>query len=779
MIKRLKNIINEKGFLLTVVLGLFCLFFFFGDLLKNPNRVYFGAVEDGIQAYYGATYHIKHDSVYWRMNGMNYPYGEQVFFTGCQPFVSNPIKLICTIIDISDYTVGILNVIMLFSVFVCAICLYLIFKHLRLPYGYSAIAAVAISFLSPQIIRLSCHYSLTYQFAIPLFLLLIMKFHESPSLKKSFLISLFVFFMAGTQFYFFGFFALVSAFYWASRFLPKINLHNLKFTATHAFLQIGLPFLLFQVVIFLIDDVHDRTNNPWGYMAYLSNFSGVFYPLREMPYHSMLNHLVKPINPPSLEGYAYIGATAVIIFGFLIIIFLKRIIFFQFKKMYCITENKILNIFFWSAIFALLLSFGYPFIIKGCEGWLQHAGLLKQLRGVARFSWVFYYVINIIAFYKLAAWMAGKKAVLKNIVFAVALLLISYDAYYMSNPIAKALNNEIGELTDKKNVLPENRWLTELDINKYQGIIGLPYCHVGSENVWIAPQTEMIKDVFITSMKTGLPTTMVSLSRTSLSQTYKNLQIIQEPYRRLEIINDLKSKKPFLVLARESELNDNEKRILSECKRLTTTRSFDVYELDLEALNQRCDGLYSNAIKQMNSGKTFIIDGFQYTDSVKTFVYNGFEDRPNINSLKGKGCFEAKFKDYNVVFNDFIPNFKGEREYTVSFWMQNYTSDMFPRTTCVIEGIDSAGKSYNRNEFIVWQKTAIVDSGNALIEATINIKNKKDHLAITMWHYEITDERKMFCLDELFIRPTNETVYKSEDEQSIMYNNRNYLKELK
>ncbi len=218
LIQRLKNNLFERGFLLTLVLASLCLLFFYGKLLEHPNNCYFSADGDGLQAYYGAVYHVKYDDSFWRMNGMNHPYGEQVFFTGCQPFVTNFIKLISTVTDISGYTVGILNLIMLFSIVLCALCLYLIFKHLKLPYMYSAIAAVAISSLSPQLDRLGGHFSLTYQFSIPLFLLLLFKFYNNPSVKKSVLIGLFVFCMAGTHFYFFAFFTLISGVYFAALF---------------------------------------------------------------------------------------------------------------------------------------------------------------------------------------------------------------------------------------------------------------------------------------------------------------------------------------------------------------------------------------------------------------------------------------------------------------------------------------------------------------------------------------------------------------------------------
>ncbi|MES2590989.1 MAG: hypothetical protein V4608_03805 [Bacteroidota bacterium] len=776
MLKHFKNIVTERGILLTVVLAMCCMVFFFGKLLQNPNQVYFGATDDGIQAYYGALYHVKYDTAYWHMNGMNYPYGDQVFFTGCQPFVSNPIKLISTVIDISNYTLGILNIIMLFSIFFCAVCLYLIFKHLRLPYAYSAIAATAISFLSPQIIRLACHYSLTYQFAIPLFLLLVLKFHQSPTIKKSVFISFLVFFMAGTHFYFFGFFALIAAFYWAFVFFSKkITRSNFRFVSLHAFIQIGLPFLLFQIITFLIDNVHDRTNNPWGYLTYISNLTGVFYPFGK-PYEPFYASFIKPEHPYTMEGFSYVGIVATIVSIVLTLVLLKRIFFFEFKKIAWITDHPILNIFCWASVFALILSFGYPFKIRGYENWLQYVGLLKQMRGIARFSWAFYYIINIVAFYKVYQWMSYQNHILKKVVLTIALVLICLDAYYMASPVAPALNNRIARLEDKENILEEDKWLNEINTKDYQAIITLPYFHVGSESIWMIRASEIIGHVYITSLKTGLPTTSSVMSRTSLSQTYNNIPIILEPYRKLKILNDLKSQKPFLVLAIEQELNADEKQLLTKCKKLNETSLFSVYELPFEALLHRTDSLYVNTVKILNNSKTYTIGKFKYTDSIKTFVYNTYNEKVNLNTTK-ESYYLGRILDYNLVFNDTLPNYNEEQEYSVSFWMGNFTQDLYPRASCVLECIDSTGASYNRTEFGMHTRIRTLDGDNALIECPITIKNKNDHLAITIWHYEIFDNKKMIRISDLLIRPSKDTLYKKNGTESIMFNNRTFLAE--
>lgn len=775
MLQKIKYTLLERGFILTSALALFCLFLFYGKLLQHPNQTYFGANGDGLQSYYSALYHVEHDNAYWHMNGMNHPYGEQVFFTGCQPFVTNIIKLVSTVIDISDHTIGILNCIMLFSIVFSAIFLYLIFKHLKLPDVYSAIVSVAIAFLSPQIDRMGGHYSLTYQFAIPLFLLLLLKFYEQPSIKRSFVMSMLVFFMAGTHFYFFGFFAIIAAFYWMFLFVSKEReFGKIQFVAKHFLIQIILPFLVFKFIVFLIDVVDDRTNNPWGYLSFVSNLTGVFFPI-DKPYASFLQTVLHP-KYPDWEGQAFVGIVSTIVTIGIVLSIIFKLLKMQFKQVLQVTDHILLNSFFLAALVALLLSFGLPFTAKGGDILFNYAGLLKQMRGIARFTWVFYYVINIIAFYKIFQWTSNKKNGIQYFWITISVFFVCYDAYTMSIHKQDMFNNSIEQLADTNNQLPEDMWINEIDTDKYQAIITLPYFHVGSENIWMHTESEIVKDVFIASLKTGLPTTSLILSRVSLGQTYKNIQIVKEPYRPLEIVNDLKNTKPFLVLVRENELNANEHNLLKKCKKLMDTPRYTVYELEVSTLQHISDHLFDDVSEELSIAKTFDVDGFKYTDSIKSFVYDGFENNPSSNSFVGNGCYEGRIKDFNILFKGKLSNCPPDSTYTISFWMDNFTTDVYPRSTVEIAFMDSTGRICGTDYFLPRNDFAVLDGNWALIESSFKLKNKIDHLTVTFWNENIVDDEKILRVDELLIKPTGLSIYKNSSSDKILKNNRTYIK---
>jgi hypothetical protein len=343
----------------------------------------------------------------------------------------------------------------------------------------------------------------------------------------------------------------------------------------------------------------------------------------------------------------------------------------------------------------------------------------------------------------------------------------------MSHGRQDTLNNQLEQLADKKNQLPENNWFNEINTSDYQAIIPLPYFHVGSENIWIITESNIIKDAFIASLKTGLPITSLILSRVSLGETYRNIQLVKEPYRPLEILNDFKNTKPFLVLVCENELNEYERQLLNNCNKIISTPLYSVYKLQIETLKHLSDKLYANTIKDLSQRKTFKIEQFESTDSLKTFIYDGYESYKNANSLMGKGCFEGKIKNYNVLYKGKIPNWT-DQEYTLSFWMSDFTTDLYPRTTVELAYADSAGTIYGTDYFNPGKKLCVLDSSSALIESSFKLKEKTDQLIVTLWNDLIIDDKKIFRADELLIKPKTTTIYKNSNGQSITVNNRLY-----
>lgn len=760
------------GSLATIFISTLALYLFFGKLLHSPNSVYFAGSGDGLQSYYGTLYHVLHDSTYARSYGMNHPYGEMVLFTGNQPLIANAIKFISEhVTDISGYTVGILNVMMLFSIVIASLFIYLIFRYLKLPVLVSVILSVAISFLSPQIGRLGGHFSLSYLFFIPLMIYLFIQCYEGHSYWISFFIFLTALVAAFTHAYFLGFFGLLFLFFWSGVIIRgDKDFRKLNVVLPHMLLQFVIPVVILIVYSLLNDPVTDRTSRPWGILYLRAYPESVFLPVGK-PYGKFLERIMT-FNHIDWEGWAYTGLVASLGFLIVIIQIIRKTASREFRFLLSITDNRILNIFFWASLVGLLYSFGLPFIL-GLESLIDYIGPLKQLRGIARFSWLFFYVMNIITFYLLWNWFRQTRSRLFAwIVMVLSLIFVSYDGWLNSRNMEYYMNNHIPELDDGNNRLIENQWVSRISPSEYQAIIPIPYFHVGSENLWIEPKGDVLKNTFVASLKTGLPTSGVLLSRTSIGQSYRNIEMMLEPYRIPEILSDLPNQKPFLLLVENvGEISDVEREMIAGSEFLTGNQQFKLYSLSVDTVKRFASRKTAKVIEEYQSQELVRKGEFLVPDSSVSFYYYGFEKGGNNQSYFGEFGYEGSLGDFNTIFNDALPCSRSDSMVVLSFWVYNAREDLIPRSTIEFALFDSSGDLLGTEYKNLGDLYTLLDGDWALLEHCIDCRKTGVHMKVTIWNSQLRKER--IILDELLIRPLSLNVYRTL-EGGISKNNRFY-----
>jgi hypothetical protein len=760
------------GLLSTLLLSTIILFVYYGELLKAPNTKYFSNSGDGLKTYYVGTYHIKYDSTYFRSQGMNYPYGESIFFVDGHPLIANSIKFISNnITDISDYFVGTINMLMLVSLVIACLFVFLIFIELGLPSLYSVIPAIAIVFLSPQVDRMGGHFSFSYHFVLPLIIYLLLRFFKKQGFLVSFFIAFLLFFGLTSHQYLFAFCSVFLLALWifiivnkSITFKKGILLFSIQFL---------LPLVVYALILMSSTDVKDRTSHPWGFMYYRAYPESVFLPFGK-PYGSILYKIFTSLNYMDWEAYAYIGLVAVIGFGF----FLKRIVVSiyhkHFKEIIFLTDNSVLNLFFWASFLALLYSFGIPYILK-MEFLLDYIGVLRQMRGIARFAWLFYYMMNILVFYWIYKWTEKNKSIsVKSIVIILAFGMIVYDAWTFNRGRQYLYNKEIPELA--RDYQPP--WLKSIESNKYQAIIPIPYFNIGSENLWIDSHTcSSLKSTFIVSQKTGLPTNGVMLSRTSISQSYKNIQLTLEPYRIPVVLNDCKSKKPFLLVVNNCETyTENEKKLISISNFIDSSSNFRLFEISYESLFHISDSLYLNTLKEITSRNLFRHNEFMSSNDTLDFTCMNFDDIESPDTYSGKGSFEGLISNWNTIFYDTIPNFKAQQEYIASFWYGNISTDVQLRTNLILAYYDEKGNSIREDWLGLLPAVKILDNNWALCEVKFKMDNPKGRFKIKLKNDQI--RKGKILVDEVLIRPSKTDIY-FQSEGKIIKNNRTYFKEQK
>jgi hypothetical protein len=728
----------KKGILLTLLLSCIVLFLFYRPMLKDPNQVYFSPSGDGLKSYIVSIYHLEHDTSMFRNNAMNYPYGEMAFFTDCQPMITNPVKFLNDFgIDFRPYIVGIINMSMLLSIVLAAVFIFLIFLELNVSWWFAAVAAIGITMVSPQIGRLGGHFSLSHLMWLPMLIWLLMRFDIKKSYSISVVIGLVTFLAAGMHMYFFALFGFLFLFYWVNCIYTKqLNIRDYRWIV-HVFIQIILPLILVQLIVGHNDTITDRTTHPWGLTAYRANPASVLLPLGK-PYAQFLMKVEK-FNTFDWEAFAYIGLVALI--GFIAGIFkiVQRVRLKQ--SWWKVSDNRLITVFFWASVASLLLSFSIPFNL-GLMFLLDYLGPIQQLRALARFSWLFYYLINLLVFYGVFSLL--KRGRPFRILAILALAFLLYDGYLNVRTYASAMNNRVLELEDQANISAENAWVSLINKDDYQAILPLPYFHVGSENVWLEPKCEILRQSFIVTLKTGLPSMGVMLSRTSLSQTYKSLSLVSEPVSTYQIIKDLQNKKPLLLMVDNcNDLSNPEKNLVRHSSLIWKGPKFAFYQLpvaQLDTISLEGEKSFDEEMKVIHS---------QSIDTTKLFFYNGFEANPQKNAFEGTGAFTGDIKEWNHIVDEKIRNGKPGDACEILFWVKGYQTDLMPRSTFEFaQKTDDQTVDYRYDQFQHFYCS--LKEGWMRIRIPFVLKSDHDNVHLAIRNPDLSNFQ--LVVDELIIR---------------------------
>ena len=728
----------NKGILLTLVLSCAVLYIFFGPLMKDPNHVYFSPAGDGLKSYAASVYHVYHDNTLFRSNIQNYPYGEMAFFADCQPMISIPVKMMSQVgIDLRPYLVGIINLSMLLSIVLAAFFIYLIFVELKVLWWFAAIASVGICMLSPQIGRLGGHFSLSHLMWLPMLIWLLMKFDRNKSYVFSIFIGLITFLAAGMHMYFFALFGFLFLFYWVYTLSSdNMKLKDYKWML-HVFIQLIIPLILVQLLTGFNDTVTDRTTHPYGLFAYRAHPATIFLPIQK-PYADILKYIgIK--QDYEWEAFAFIGLVSLV--GFIVGIYQMVIRIKQKQPWWKVTDNKLLTVFFWASIASLLLSFSIPFNM-GLTFLLDYLGPIQQLRALARFSWLFFYLINILVFIGVFKLMKGGPFMEWILIFSLMFLL--YDGYLNVQGYAPRLNNRISELDDSSNSTPENAWVSLIDPDTYQAVLPLPYFHVGSENVWLDAKCDVVRQSLIVSLKSGLPSMGVALSRTSISQTYKNLELNCIPVSPYRVINDLPNRKPLLLVVDNcNDLNKSEKNIVSHSSLVWQGPKFSLYSLPIAQLDTIAlmgQKAFEKEMLPLHEGKM---------DTTQVLFYNGFETKPTDHTFAGSGAFTGTMENWNHPLEEKLRNAIPGDSCELLFWVKGYETDLLARS--VFEFVQKDGDQVVEYKYDQFQHYfCSLKDGWMRIRIPFVLKSSNDLILLAIRN----EDMKKFTLvvDDLLIR---------------------------
>ena len=755
--------------LLTATFAIYCFFFGTNGIIHAKTN-FITTSGDYLKDFYNTYYHVKYDTSYLYNNTMNYPYGEHFTFTGENVYISFPLKLIKNIGlgDYSAYILLIMNLHVLLSFLLCALFLYLLFRELKISTWVACLAAIAITFLSPQIMRMWGHLTLIYMFILPAMLYFFYKIYQKQQFGYAIGLGILTFWASMVHAYYFLFFFIFNVLFWSYLFIvrKKENLAPKRMFYLIC-IQIVAPAILFFLLTNIGITDHDRTKIPFGFYAYKGWWETTFVP---QSYWSALNW------SESLEKVraSYIGTSAVIMFIILVVNFCIKLVRRRFTELLKVTDNQIMNLFFWISFITLLFSYGYPMLFFETRNFV-FLGPLAQIRDLSRYQWLFFYLINIITVYYVYHFVKEKisKKWLQFLLAALVFCAYAFEVYNFNRYCTEHFNKECPEMTDYNNTLEMNQWVQEIDTIPFQSMLVLPFFHVGSEHIWIEDPSGILRKVIYVSMKTGIPMHNCCSSRTSLSKTYNNVPFYWlPPVDGYPVLKDMYPEKPILLLIssnHKEEINENGWRIVNYATYLFSANDIDFYKIDVPSLEQLCKDYYAEQQAIFMKNKVYQYEENLFGNEPEAqFFFKKWNNAQTFPENEKKDGQKLDFGKSNHFFCEEL-HFQNTDSVEVSFWVSNYTDDFIGRSDFYLSWVNGDWDSNFWDVRDLSRNTTNLYHGWA--HARVVIPYFPDYPILSMDFVCKYSRHKDIFVDFILIRPIqNNILY--EDENMMMLNNK-------
>jgi hypothetical protein len=762
---------NKIPFLSLILFSLVFVFTFYGPIILNPDSYFFSNEGDAIKNYFTYAYHIKNDASYLNFSGMNYPYGEHFMYTDCHPILANLFKFLATKFDFfKEHSIGILNFLMILSIFLTFIVSYFLLLQFKISKWFSVLFAISMTVLAPQIFRMGGHFALSYSVAIPLSWLFLLK--TQVAIRKNFY---FILLFLNLLFWLFihAYLGLIILFFLLSlvsiNFLRDKEKRSKISFYTKQFSVLIIPIILFYMFTASTDTHIGRTTNPSGFFLYNAEFDDVFLP-HHPPIRPILDSLTGGVIDQEWEAWNYVGFSTTLLFATFLIWGIIQLI--KRKKSVSLQgyfQNSMLNNALIAASIVLLFAMAIPF--KQISGLIDLFPTVKQFRATGRFTWPFYFVALVFSasvFQELYKRLIGQKKRVFAVVLigSIGLLNMLEGLSYHIDTSLQIIQSNNG--FNKETLSPSfKQAFTKINPKDYQAIIALPFYYQGSESYSRPRNEETMRTSICFSYHSGIPLVNANLTRTSIQESKNIVQLVSPDFYRKEIKKDIKSEKPFLIIRTKDQITEYETELLLKCKLI-----FQSDEISLFSLSKA--GLFKSSTEQRITNyksqlpNLFVKGDFYASKDSTTIYYNSFENQKSPHVFRGKGGFQTIKKGKNT-FAEFAPNtFEVGKKYQVSLWMYNGIPDALNNwLRFIIEEFDESKNAWISTE-ILPEQSEVINGNWSLVEGTFEVMNSKSRIYITTKGKD--DSKQPLYVDDLLIREVGVDVYKMEG-NSLFYNN--------
>lgn len=746
-------------FILSILIGAIVVFFFYSEVILHPNQYLFSDSGDGLKNYFTYAYYIQNNQGFIDFEGMNYPYGEHFLYTDCHPILASLFRFLGVSIPFfKTYAIGILNLLLIGSVWITFPLCYKLLRKLGIQQGLGLVFAVCMAMLAPQIFRINGHLSLSYSIAIPLSWLLFL-YSDSEKRKRFWLLLLFL----NNLFWLFihAYLGIIVLFFLMALIIVEYaaNKNRKLEWAKYAVRMstVVMPLLLFFAFAKSTDTHTSRTENPSGFFQYNAELDDVL-----LPHHGPISAFIKAQVPAfklKWEAWSYVGIIATLLLFVILISSIIALIRRRKSGFVAMSfSSREVNRSLIASGLILLFAMGIPF--RQFPVLLDWLPVLKQFRTTGRFTWPFYFAAIVFVAFVFQGLYTQLKIRNRGKWGMAMLVLVCFTYVWEGIPYHKEIQKSLVKspnVFDFNQLSPDfQKAVASFDASEYQTIFSLPFFYQGSEAFTIPRDEESVKKSIIMGYHSNLPMVGALLARTSIVESKKIVQLISPDYYDKPIAMDFPSQKPFLIVKASDDLSQNERDILDKCSLVYESDEVSLYKLEL-------DDLFRSSVHERTADfeaekpDLYFRDGLYVSDSLAFVSFNKFEGLESEIARSGKGAFRGTKTGKNVLAEFGPGTFDSAHTYDFSMWMHNGEPDALNGwLRLLIEEYDVANDQWTTTTFFP-EFAETVDGNWSLMTGQFEVKNPGSHIYISTKGKE--RQKATLIVDDLLVKTSGVKVY--------------------
>lgn len=740
-------------------------------IVTDAGHIMLSLGGDGGKNYYTYLYHILYEKGVG-FNGMNYPYGEHTVYADAQPLISIPLSWLSGTCNITiENALAIMHLLMASGFCLAIIYTYKTLLHFKLKPLAALLFATLITLLSPQVLRISGHFALSYMSFVPMLFYFTLKYNVHQHIKYAIYLFLLTSVMSFLHPYYVAMSTVWICFYVFSYLV--INKSAITSKIRHLLplcIAVIASILLVKLFMGCTDPIKDRPIFPHGAVAYGTTGENIFTSAYSPIWQFLKDkQWVNEISEAD-EGFVYLGITVIGVCIFSLYNYFRLLI--KKKKQQHATEEILFpKVWLLLAVCCLLLAMGVPFV-WGMEWLLDYLSVFKQFRSLGRFSWLFYNIITVygcvILYHHFIQQCNKGKIIRAYCLLIIPMLVWAFDASgyigYLRN-LSQAAHESYNKEKIKQST--EENWTQFLQKSNHSGqdfqaLLLLPFVHIGSEK-WSVRGVEIgiMSKGFNASMQLHLPIVDVMMSRSSWSQTAKQVRISAGPFADKPLLKI--ATKPFLVLKDDYDsISYDEQHLLKSATYLGYFAHCNVYVCYPEKV-LRDDSIERAKVAvvadQMKHGDTVILN-----TPGNVFINHLDQCQQDKKFFGLAGMAPITSPDSLVATIDVQPT-SDNQLYEISSWALVGDKD-FRMPYFVMSLLDKDGKELLRKDALCRES---VDNYGFWFRTALYFKMPVNCKTVNWRLYN--NNKAIKALDEIILRPADATIISKSTDGHIMANN--------